>query len=141
MKTTLCNILLLCIMCVAGTACTHNHGEINGWFGTWAIDDAGTTDYDGTEVPRTFFLQFQSSVVCLRYTDALHNGGESYGSWAETTAADGTTTMEINFEGNYDVAYLPQHAVYTVSHHAGDHATLVTTLTDGTTLTLKLTRL
>ena len=120
MKTTLCNILLLCIMCVAGTACTHNHGEINGWFGTWAIDDAGTTDYDGTEVPRTLFLQFQSSVVCLRYTDVLHDGGESYGTWSEENGM-----MRIDFNGNFDVTGLfPQRTTLEVVSHEGNKAQL-----------------
>lgn len=125
-------------MCLAATACTHNHGDINGWFGTWSIDNITDTTPDGAKV--TYFLQFQSSVVCLRYTDTLHNGGESYGAWSETTGDDGKTTMEITFSGNYDVTILPVHATYTVTEHSGGHATLVTTV-DDQPFTLHLTRL
>ena len=139
MRTSIKHIVLTLVVCLAATACTHNHGEINGWFGTWAIDNITGTTPEGATV--AYFMQFQANVVCLRYTDTLHNGGESYGQWDETTTGDGKNTMEITFNGNYDVNILPQHAIYTVTEHTGKHATLTTTLDDGTPLTILLTKL
>ncbi|MBO4871026.1 MAG: hypothetical protein J5565_03470 [Muribaculaceae bacterium] len=139
MRTSIKHIVLALVMCLAVTACTHNHGEINGWFGTWAIDNITNTTSEGATF--TYFMQFQANVVCLRYTDTLHNGGESYGQWDETTTGDGKTTMEITFNGNYDVTILPKTAVYTVTVHSGKHATLTTTDSEGNPFTIHLTKL
>ena len=104
------------------TACTHNDGDINGWYGTWHIDTMEYASGHDSSLPTDadIYLQFQSSVVCMRYTDPLHNDGESYGSWSE----DGGV-MHIEFNGTFDVQdILPQSCSLTVVSHNGKHAVL-----------------
>lgn len=124
----------LSIVCIAlwlaSTSCTRNGGDIGIWFGTWAIDsvtvDGQKSELDPLGHGTAYYLQFQRSVVCLRYTDTLHNGGESYGNWAEESG-----TMTIAFDAhNYDVSLMPQQATYTITT-TGKHAELRHTPSEG----------
>ena len=108
---------------IAATSCTHNDGDPNGWYGTWHLDKIESANYPNVNsLPEgvDYYLQFQSSVICLRYTDVYHNGGESYGSWSEENGV-----MNIEFNGNFDVSVVfPQKCKLEILKHQGNEAEL-----------------
>ena len=138
MKTIKYGLLTL-VMLMATTSCTHNDGDPNGWYGTWHIDaiESANAPYINSIILEDvdYYVQFQSSVICLRYTDVLHNGGESYGSWSEDNGV-----MHIEFNGNFDVsAVFPQKCELKISKHQGNKAELRHAVDSGFT-TYYLTR-
>lgn len=115
--------LLMAVALITTASCTHNDGDINGWYGTWHIDRIESAIHPNTNpIPEgvDYYVQFQSSVMCLRYTDELHDGGESYGTWSEENGM-----MRIDFNGNFDVTGLfPQRTTLEVVSHEGNKAQL-----------------
>ena len=126
------------MMCVCGSSCTRNGGDIGIWFGTWAVESHTVDGNDAvkSDAAAAYYLQFQRTVVCLRHTDALHNGGESYGLWNEE---DGTMTITFDPK-NYDVTIMPQSATYTVTCTDNRHVTLTATDAEGHKLTYNLAK-
>ena len=144
MKKTLLYISLMAVVLVLGS-CTRNHGDIGPWFGTWAVDavtvDGQPSDLDPLSRGTAYYLQFQRSVVCLRYTDALHNGGESYGTWSETQDAAGHQLLLVDFDPNsYDVSLMPAHNTFTVEQATSRQLILHGTDGDGSPVTYHLTK-
>ena len=114
---------MMLVAMIAATSCTHNDGDPNGWYGTWHIDKIESANYpNSTSIPDgvDYYLQFQSSVVCLRYTDVYHNGGESYGTWSEENGI-----IHFEFNGNFDVSTIfPQICKLEIVKHEGNKAEL-----------------
>ena len=133
MKQHISSIFVLLALMMTRTGCTHNGGDIGIWFGTWSVDryfiDGQQQQLDPNGLGTAYYIQFQRSVICVRYTDALHNGGESYGSWVES---DDGTSMTIDFDpSNYDVRLLPQNATYSITRSDHRHVSLRTTDSGG----------
>lgn len=133
MKQHITSLFVLLALMMAGSGCTRNGGDIGIWFGTWSVDsytiDGQQQQLDPDGMGTAYYVQFQRSVVCLRHTDALHNGGESYGTWNES---DDGTTMTIAFDpSNYDVPLMPQQATYSLTRSDDRHVVMRTTGPDG----------
>ena len=126
-------MLLLAVMLTAA-ACTHNNGDIGNWFGTWAVDeisvDGTAVNLDPSDQGTAYFIQFQTSMVCLRHTDARHNGGESYGTWQEN---GDQFTIDFPDEHARDV-YLPGlevHNSFMITSRTGNNVVMETIGSDG----------
>ena len=121
--------LLLLTALLAVAACTHNNGDIGNWFGTWNIEevaaDGVAVNLDPANVGAHYFLQFQTSVVCLRHDDTRHNGGASYGTWQEN---DDQFTLDFPDEKARDV-FLPgldKHNTFTITSRSGNTVVMET---------------
>lgn len=89
MKTRL---LLIFTLLITLAGCTHNNGDIGSWFGTWHIESITNPDGNDAAYNGSAFMQFQSTVVCLRAVDGLHNERADYGRWEEV---DNTLTITL----------------------------------------------
>lgn len=110
--------LLLLAVLLTATACTHNNGDIGDWFGTWTIDeitkDGTAVNLDPANDGSAYFIQFQTSVVCLRKTDDRHNSLESYGTWQEN---GDQLTIDLPDEHARDIYFtgMNNHNTFTIS--------------------------
>lgn len=78
-------ILLVALVGMALSACTHNDGNIGVYFGTWKVEEItidGVADIDYRD---NLFFQFQSGVFCMRRVDEHHIAAVSWGTWEEVS--------------------------------------------------------
>lgn len=78
------------------TACTHNEGDIDIWFGTWQIEQISCAEVQLDDsyynLSHSAYLQFQGEMVTARYVSPLHDETVDYGTWRE---GDGTLDIEF----------------------------------------------
>ena len=83
------------------TSCTENNGDIGEWFGTWHIETVTVDGVPDANYAGYNYLQFQSTVVALRFADDVtHDEEAAYGTWSE-----GDGWLDITFPSG-DVAYI-----------------------------------
>lgn len=86
-------LILLPLLAMLSTGCTHNDGDIGPWFGTWQLEEI-TADGDvETAYNHDIFWQFQNTVFCMRKVTALHDNLPRWGTWKET----GDNVLQLNF--------------------------------------------
>lgn len=151
-KTALRHSALCVVHCVlwfvfwlALAGCTRNGGDIGPWFGTWAIDSVTVDGQELTLDPlgrgSAYYLQFQRSVVCLRYTDELHDGGESYGTWTDAEDAAGHRMLLVTFDrNNYDIHLMPLYNTFFITSATGRNVVLQDTQDEGRQVVYYLTK-
>ncbi len=63
--------------------CTHNDGDIGGYFGTWKLEEITADGEEVAEYGKDIFWQFQSTVFCMRMVQENHNQETRWGTWYE----------------------------------------------------------
>ena len=134
-KTLLYIISIIALLMMA--SCTHNHGDIGPWFGTWHVEQitaAGTP----LNVEGDYFFQFQSKVFRVSQVYGHEQQVESFGTWEEN---DGNM-MTISFPDPtvyyIDMPGLEAHNSFTVSTTSSGDVTFTKTTADGTPYTYHL---
>ena len=136
MKKTLLYISLLTVVLVLGS-CTHNHGDIGIWFGTWHVESI-TADGAPVAVVGDYFFQFQSKVFRVSQVGDHEQLVESFGTWNDSESGK----MVIDFP-DPDVFYiqmpgLEAHNAFTIVHSTSHEVTLEKVTDDGTNYTYHL---
>ena len=86
--------------------CTHNDGDIGGYFGTWKLEEITVDGEEMAEYGKDMFWQFQSSVFCMRVVLENHNQENRWGTWYEDSGS-----LYVDFshseDGDNSVKYQP----------------------------------
>ena len=135
MKKTL--YILSIVVLFALSACTHNHGDIGIWFGTWHVESI-TADGAPVVVEGEYFFQFQNKVFRVSLVGDHEQIVESFGTWNDSENGK----MVIDFP-DPDVFYiqmpgLEAHNTFTIVHSTSREVTLEKVTDDGTSYTYNL---
>lgn len=63
-------------------ACTHNGGDLDGWFGTWNVQQIDSNHVTMKSYGGNLFFQFQGKIL-KQLIPGSHESLVSYGNWKE----------------------------------------------------------
>ena len=127
---TIKHTLMALVALLGLTACTHNEGDIDIWFGTWQIEEISCAEMQLSDTYNNpnVYLQFQGEMVTALHVSSLHDESVDYGTWRE-----GDGTLDIDFP-DPNVAY--SHVLgsligsgdtsfhFTITERSANHVTL-----------------
>jgi len=99
MKEKILKYMVLLLLPVLATECTHNNGDIGHLFGQWKLDEVlingePLPDYEGN-----VYWSFQNSTICLNIVNERESSLRCYGNWRE---ADNTLFVDFPDNSNQD---------------------------------------
>lgn len=143
--------LLLWILHLGMSGCTHNNGDIGPWFGAWVVDSINVDGKPDDTYTRNIFWSFQSEVIKISVQHPYGVVADHFGSWR-----DEGKTLQLNFthtdatESSYTQRYtipaelhLPSQGIIdlNIESMSGSHVVLTYTPTDGTRVEFALSKI
>lgn len=131
------HFIILSLLCLLATACTHNNGDIGPLFGKWKVT---AIEADGMEQPQyggNIFLSFQSHTVEVTEILPDHMRNDAFGNWSRT---GDELTLIFPDAGMVPPAasMLPVQCTLQILHLDSGKATFQLRLQQGATLTYTL---
>ncbi|MBD5193598.1 MAG: lipocalin family protein [Bacteroidales bacterium] len=105
--------LLIWMMQLGLSGCTHNNGDIGPWFGAWVIDAIEINGQPDTSYDRNVFWSFQNEVIKISVQYPHGVVSDHFGSWKEKGKI-----LQLNYTHTDDVSqsYPERYAIPPVLH-------------------------
>lgn len=126
--------IIIGLVCLLSTACTHNNGDIGPLFGKWKVTAIEADGMETAQYAGNIFLNFQSHTVEVTeiLPDHIHN--DAFGNWSRTGDELMLSFPDAGMEPPAS-SMLPTQCTLQILHLDSGKATFLLRLSDGATLT------
>ncbi len=143
--------VLMWVLQLGLSGCTHNNGDIGPWFGAWVLDSIEIDGQPDDTYGRNIFWSFQNEVIKISVQHPYGGVSDHFGTWAEEGK-----TLQLNFthtdaaSSSYPERYclpaglhLPSKGIIDLNivSLSGSHIVLTYTPDDGTRVQYTLSKL
>ena len=144
-------LVLLLIMQLGLSGCTHNNGDIGPWFGAWSVDTIKVDGQPDNSYGHNIFWSFQNEVIKISVQHPYGVTTDHFGSWLEEgktlqlnfTHSDAITPSYLETYSIPSGLYLPSRGIIDLNIESmnGSHIVLTYTPADGARVEYTLSKI